>query len=137
MTETHAGAERRTPSPRRNFTLIAYLTFTSRGEHKSEENRLYAQETSRRLHRLLDHLRHRVDGVLDVRLFKHALGGLNPVGRGHPPTQVLVEVARLAVLDAMRSGTEQPGELRDLLELVRERIDTCSTEIVYESPLPV
>jgi hypothetical protein len=135
MTETRAGADPRTPSPRRNFTLIAYLTFTSRGEHKSEENRLYARETSRRLHSLLHYLRHGVEGVLDVRLFKHALGGLNPVGRGHPPTQVLVEIGRLSVLDTIRAHTQRPGELRDLVERVRERVDTCSTEIVYEAPL--
>jgi hypothetical protein len=135
MTSMPAGAAHRPPSARRNFTLIAYLTFVSRGEHKSEENRLFAQETSQRLRALLDYLRHRVDGVQNVRLFKHALGGLNPVGRGHPPTQVLIEVTRLGVLDIIRALADQPGDLRDLLAQLRERVDTCSTEIVYESLL--
>jgi hypothetical protein len=130
-------AERQPSTARRNFTLIAYLTFVSHGAHKSEESRQHSRETSQSLMRLLDYLRDHVDGVRSVRMYKHALGGLVPVGRGHPPTQVMVEVSRLSVLDGIRTRAAEPGVFHDLLEKVRERVDTCATEVVYEAPMDV
>ena len=134
MPETFV-AEKKTVGSRTNFTLIAYLTFTREGAHKSETMRLHAQETNNRLRALLRYLRDQVDGVKSVRVYKHALGGMIPTGRGHPATQVFVEVGRLKDLDDIRKSSQRPGELHDLLEAMRERIDTCSTEIVYEFAL--
>jgi hypothetical protein len=128
--------ERKQPKPRTHYTVVAYLTFARLGAQESAENRAYHVESERRLTALLGFLGRHHEGVHAIRVYKHSLGGLIPTGRGHPTTQVWVEISRLSVFDAFQEASKQPGALRDLVEGVRERLHTCSTEIVYEVPLP-
>ena len=127
--------EQKAARPRVNYTVATYLTFAHKGPQASEESRLDNAESQARLRALLRYLRDHVEGVGPIRVFKHSLGGLNPTGQGIAVIHVMIEVTRLSVLDRLREEAERPGTLNDLLNAVRERLKTCATEILYESPL--
>jgi hypothetical protein len=136
LTTDSFAPERKPLEPRTNYTVVAYLTFARRGAQESAENRAYQAESQQRLAALLRFLREHHDGVRSIRVYKHSVGGLIPTGRGHPTTQVWVEITRLTVFDAFRDASKPPGQLRDLVEGVLERVHTCSTEILYEVAIP-